>query len=92
MAQTDQNCLFGPILVENPNLITFQLGDVIISIKMNWYNTKTNTKKYSNKLRMKALVGWNTLFQVQELINIIFFFTRIKNDIDKVDKIAWDLN
>ena len=53
---------------------------------------KNYFKKSSNKLRMKALVGWNTLFQVPELINIIVFFTRIKNDIDKVDKIAWDLN
>ena len=41
---------------------------------------------------MKALVGWNTLHQVSEMINVIVFFTRIKNDIDKVDKIAWDLN
>ena len=41
---------------------------------------------------MKALVGWNTLYQVSELINVIVFFTRIKNGIDKVDKIAWDLN
>ena len=41
---------------------------------------------------MKALVGWNTLLQVPELINIIVFFTRIKNVIVKVDKIAWDLN
>ena len=49
-------------------------------------------KKSSNKLRMKALVGWNILFQVPELINIIVFFTRIKNDMDKEDKIAWDLN
>ena len=49
-------------------------------------------KKSSNKLRMKALVGWNILFQVPELINVIVFFTRIKNDMDKEDKIAWDLN
>ena len=55
-------------------------------------NTKLRMKKSSNKLRIKALVGWNTLYQVPELINIIVFFTRIKNDIDKVDKIAWDLN
>ena len=41
-------------------------------------------KKSSNKLRMKELVGWNTLYQVPELINIIVFFTRIKND-----RIAW---
>ena len=41
---------------------------------------------------MKALVGWNILFQVPELINVIVFFTRIKNDLDKEDKIAWDLN
>ena len=68
MAQTDQNCLFGPILVENPNLITFQLGDVIISIKMNWYNTKTNTKKYSNKLSMKALIKKDILMKKQEKV------------------------
>ena len=49
-------------------------------------------KKSSNKLRMKALVGWNILFQVPKLINVIVFFTRIKNDLDKEDKIAWDLN
>jgi len=49
-------------------------------------------KKSSNKLRMKALVGWNILFQVPELINEIVFFTRIKHDMDKEDKIAWDLN
>ena len=48
-------------------------------------------KKSSNKLRMKALVGWNTLHQVPEMINLIVFFTRIKNDMDKEDKIAWDL-
>ena len=53
---------------------------------------KAQLEKSSNKLRMKALVGWNTLFQVPELINIIVFFTRIKNDMDKEDKIAWDLN
>ena len=41
---------------------------------------------------MKALVGFNILFQVPELIHIIVFFIRIKNDIDKVDKVAWDLN
>ena len=41
---------------------------------------------------MKALVGWNTLYQVSELINVIVFFTRIKNDMDKEDRIAWDLN
>ena len=41
---------------------------------------------------MKALVGWHTLHQVLELINIIVFFTRIKNDITNVDEIAWDSN
>ena len=41
---------------------------------------------------MKALVKWHTLHQVPELINIIVFFTRIKNDIDKVDEIAWHIN
>ena len=41
---------------------------------------------------MKALVGWHTLHQVPELINIIVFFTRIKNDITNVDEIAWDSN
>ena len=40
---------------------------------------------------MKALVGWNTLYQAPELINLIVFFTRIKNDMDKEDKIALDL-
>ena len=40
-------------------------------------------KKSSNKLRMKALVEWNTLFQVPELINLIVFFTRIKHDMDR---------
>ena len=49
-------------------------------------------EKSSNKLRMKALVGWNILFQVPKLIYAIVFFTRIKNDLDKEDKIAWDLN
>ena len=51
---------------------------------------KAQLEKSSNKLRMKALVGWNTLHQVPELINIIVFFTRIKNDITNVDEIAWD--
>ena len=51
-----------------------------------------NSKKSSNKLRMKALIGWHTLHQVPELINIIVFFTRIKHDMDKEDKIAWDLD
>ena len=45
-------------------------------------------EKSSNKLRMKALVGWNILFQVSKLINVIVFFTRMKNDLDKEDKIA----
>ena len=40
---------------------------------------------------MKALVGWNILFKVPKLINLIVFFTRIKNDMNKEDKIAWDL-
>ena len=40
---------------------------------------------------MKALVGWNTLHQVPEMIITIVFFTRIKNDMNKEDKIAWDL-
>ena len=53
---------------------------------------KIPLKKSSNKLRMKALVGWDILFQVPELINVIVFFTRIKNDMDKEDKTAWDLN
>ena len=44
MDQTDQNCLFGPILVENPKLTSFQLGDVNISLK--WNGTiKIKTKK-----------------------------------------------
>ena len=34
---------------------------------------------------MKALVGWNTLYQVPELINMIVFFTRRKNDMVKGD-------
>ena len=41
---------------------------------------------------MKALVGWNTFYQVPELINITVFFTRINNDITNVDEIAWDSN
>ena len=41
---------------------------------------------------MKALVGWNTLYQVPELINIIGFFTRIKNDIDKLTYIRLKLS
>ena len=49
-------------------------------------------EKSSNKLRMKALVLWNILYQVPKLISVIVFFTRIKNDLDKEDKIAWDLN
>ena len=40
---------------------------------------------------MKALVGWNTLYQVPEMIKSIIFFTRIKNDMDKEDKIGWNL-
>ena len=35
-----------------------------------------STKKSSNKLRIKALVGWNTLNKVPGLINMILFFTR----------------
>ena len=50
---------------------------------------KVILKKSSNKLRMKALVGWNTLFQVSELINLLVFFTRIKNEIHKEDKIVF---
>ena len=49
-------------------------------------------KKSSNKLRMKALVGWNTLFQVSELINMIVFFTRRKNDMVKGDIIIIKCN
>ena len=51
--------------------------------------SNSGSKKSSNKLRMKALVGWNTIYQVPELINFVFF-TRIKNDMDKEDKIAWN--
>ena len=47
-------------------------------------------QKSSNKLRMKALVGWNTLYQVPEMINLIIFFTRLKNAMDKEDKNALD--
>ena len=44
MDQTDKICLFGPILVENPKLTSFQLGDVNISLK--WNGTiKIKTKK-----------------------------------------------
>ena len=32
---------------------------------------------------MKALVGWNTLYQVPELIKFYSFLTRIKNDMYK---------
>ena len=48
----------------------------------------TSNKRSSNKLRMKALVGWNTFYQVPEMINLKIFFTKIKNDMDKEDKIA----
>ena len=41
---------------------------------------------------MKALVEWNTLYQVSELINVIVFFTRIKTDLDKENESARDLN
>ena len=37
---------------------------------------------------MKALVGWNTFYQVPELINLKEFITRMKNDKDKEDKIV----
>jgi len=50
--------------------------------------TPPQMKKSSNKLRMKALVGWNTFSQVPELINLKVFFTRMKNDKDKEDKIV----
>ena len=42
-------------------------------------------EKSSNKLRMKALVGWNTLYQVPRLINMTVFFTSTKNDMVKGD-------
>ena len=45
-------------------------------------------KKSSNKLRMKALVGWNILHQVPGLINMIVFFTRTKNDMVRGDVIV----
>ena len=48
-------------------------------------------EKSSNKLRMKALVRWNTYYQVPELINLIVLFTRIKIDMDRENKIIWDL-
>ena len=48
-------------------------------------------KKSSNKLRMKALVGWNTLYQVPEMINLKVFFTKIKNDMDKEIRIVLEL-
>ena len=41
---------------------------------------------------MKALVGWNTLYQVPELINLKGFFTRIKNYMDKEDKVVLKCN
>ena len=37
---------------------------------------------------MKALVGWKTFYKVQELINLKAFFTRIKIDWHKEDKIV----
>ena len=40
---------------------------------------------------MKALVRWNTYYQVPELINLIVLFTRIKIDMDRENKIIWDL-
>ena len=60
------------------------------------------TKKSSNKLRMKALVGCNILFQVPKLIKLIVFFTRMKNDMNEVNQrklhvsvwqsLIWDFN
>ena len=40
---------------------------------------------------MKALVGWNTLYQVPEMINLKVFFTKIKNDMDKEIRIVLEL-
>ena len=40
-------------------------------------------KKSSNKLRMKALVGWNTFYQHSKLKNSCTFLTRIKIDLHK---------
>ena len=41
------------------------------------------TQKSSNKLRMKALVGWNTFYQHSKLKNSFTFLTRIKIDLHK---------
>ena len=40
---------------------------------------------------MKALVGWNTLYQVPEMINLMIFFTKIKNAMEIEDEILLDL-
>ena len=60
-------------------------------VKSNISSVKILKIKSTNKLRMKALVEWNTFYQVPEMINLTIFFTRIKNDMDKEDKIGWNL-
>ena len=53
--------------------------------------SRYRNEKSSNKLRMKALVGWNTLYQVPEMINLMIFFTKIKNAMEIEDEILLDL-
>ena len=37
---------------------------------------------------MKAPVGWNTFYQDPKLVNLKKFFTKMKNDKNKEDKIV----
>ena len=52
---------------------------------------KTDLKKSSNKLRMKALVVWDIHYQFLKLIYFIVFFTKIKHDMDKEEKTQMSL-
>ena len=47
MDHKDQNCLFGPILVENTKLTSSQLGDDNIFQKWLGYNQNPNNKAHS---------------------------------------------
>ena len=81
---------FVPLMKKHLDLMTLQLlekNNLTRQYCLSVSKRNFPREKSSNKLRMKALVGWNTFSKVPELINLKVFFTRMKNDKDKEDKI-----
>ena len=47
--------------------------------RLQWFGGQSPTKKSSNKLRMKALVGWNIFYHHSKLINYHSFLNKDKD-------------